>query len=115
MPRDLVTVELRLANVLDLTAPNVQLEWGLSAAALASDDLTACQEVGAAARRSGYEAIIYPSAAGAGENLVLFYDHLHPGSSAVLAAQTPIDAEAIPDLLPIPLLPRKRTNCPPPP
>ncbi len=97
MPRDLVTVELRLANVLDLTDTNIQTEWGVSAASLALDDFTACQEVAAAARRSGYEAIIYPSATGVGENIALFYDHLHPGSSAVIAAQTAIDPGAIPD------------------
>jgi RES domain-containing protein len=98
MPRDLVTVELRLANVLDLTDTNVQTEWGLNAATLASDDLVACQEVAAAARRAGYEAVIYPSATGAGENLALFYDHLHPGSSAVVARQRAIDPATIPDV-----------------
>lgn len=41
---------------------------------------TARQEVGRAARRDGYEAIRYPSAAGAGENLAVFLDRLHPGS-----------------------------------
>jgi RES domain-containing protein len=93
MPRDLVTVELRLANVLDLSDAN-----GLNAAMLASDDLVACQEVAAAARRAGYEAIIYPSATGTGENLALFYDHLHPGSSAVVAGQRAIDLETLPDV-----------------
>jgi hypothetical protein len=91
MPRDLVTVELQLAMVLDLTDPKVQAEWGLTARALASDAFIACQEVGAAARRAGYEAILYPSATGAGVNLALFYDRLRAGSHAVVAAQKPID------------------------
>jgi RES domain-containing protein len=95
MPRDMVTVELQLASVLDLTSTNVQSEWGLDATALASDDFVACQEVGAAARRAGYEAIIYPSATGAGENLALFFDRLHPGSYALVADQKPIDPAAL--------------------
>lgn len=96
MPRDLLTVELRLANVLDLTDPVVRAEWGLDANAVTSDDMTACQEVAAAARRAGYEAIRYTSATGEGENLALFYDRLHPGSSAVVTERIEIDPESSP-------------------
>jgi RES domain-containing protein len=92
----LLTVELRLANVLDLTDPVVRAEWGLDANAVTSDDMTACQEVAAAARRAGYEAIRYTSATGEGENLALFYDRLHPGSSAVVTERIEIDPESSP-------------------
>jgi RES domain-containing protein len=94
MPRDLLTVELRLANVLDLTDAAVRGEWGLEGESIASNDFTPCQEVAAAARRAGYEAIRYPSATGEGQNLALFYDRLHPGSSAAVTERRQIDPEA---------------------
>lgn len=95
MPRNLLTIEFRLTAVLDLTDAAVRAEWGLDIAQLKSDDLTACQEVAAAARRAGYEAILYPSATGSGENLALFFDRIHPGSSAVVTEQAEIDPESL--------------------
>ena len=55
LPRDLLTVELRLAKVLDLTDAAVRAEWGLHDDVVTDEDFTACQEVAAAARRAGYE------------------------------------------------------------
>jgi hypothetical protein len=85
-----------IRRVLDLTDPAVCVAWGLTAADLASNDHTRCQEVAAAAREDGYEAIRYASAAialeqqaareaeasdaAAADNLVIFADRLHPGS-----------------------------------
>jgi RES domain-containing protein len=97
MPRDLLTVDLRLAKVLDLTDANARTEWGLDANAVTSDDFTACQEVAAAARRAGYEAIRYPSATGKGQNLALFYDRIHPGSSAEITELRQFDVEEMLD------------------
>jgi hypothetical protein len=98
MPRDILTVELRLAKVLDLTNGDVRAEWGLDAGAVTSNDLTACQEVAAAARRAGYEAIRYASATGEGENLALFYDRIHPGSSAVVAERSELEPGELDEL-----------------
>lgn len=98
LPRSILTVDLRLGSVLDLTDPDVRAEWGLDEHTLAADDFTPCQEVGRAARREGFEAIRYPSATGAGKNLVVFLDRLHPGSRAqVVDAQTFEASDADPE------------------
>ncbi|MEX1257110.1 MAG: RES family NAD+ phosphorylase [Gemmatimonadota bacterium] len=80
VPRVVMTVEIRLSRLLDLTDAEVRTEWGLSEDDLASPDHEACHQVARAARRSGYEAILFPSATGTGTNLTVFLDRLHPGS-----------------------------------
>ncbi len=97
MPRDLLTVDLQLAKVLDLTDAAVRNEWGIHAIAITSDDYRPCQEIASAARRAGYEGIRYPSATGEGENVVVFLDRMHPGSHAVVVNQRPMDPEALPE------------------
>lgn len=81
LPRVLLAVVVELGRVLDLRDPEERARWGLEEESLSGDDHGPCQEVGRAARREGYEAILYPSAARArGMNLVVFLDRLHPGS-----------------------------------
>ncbi len=81
-------LRVHLERVLDLTDPRTAAAWGLSAGQLQSDDLVPCQEVARAARRNGYEAIRYPAASGAGENVAIFLDRLYAGSTvAVLTAE----------------------------
>jgi RES domain-containing protein len=72
LPRTLFAADARLQRVLDLACADVPL--------LGSDDWTACQGVARRARLAGYEAIRFPSATGAGENLAIFLDRLAPGS-----------------------------------
>ncbi len=81
LPRTMLQLRVNLERVLDLTDPSTATAWGLSAAQLRSDDLTPCQEVAGAARRNGYEAIRYPAASGTGENVAIFLDRLHAGST----------------------------------
>ena len=80
LPRTLFAAEARLQCVADLACPRGPAAWGLSAAALRSHDWTACQDVARRARAAGHEAIRFPSATGAGENLAIFLDRLAPGS-----------------------------------
>jgi RES domain-containing protein len=80
LPRTLFAAEARLQRVVDLACADGPGAWGLADAALASDDWTACQNVARHARMQGYEAIRFPSATGAGENLAIFLDRLAPGS-----------------------------------
>lgn len=82
-PRVMLTLDVRLGKVLDLTDPEVRREWDITPDDLASDDYTRCQEVARVARREGYEAIRYPSATGGGENLAIFYDRRRTGSYVV--------------------------------
>lgn len=84
LPRTMLRLRLDLERVLDLTDPNVATAWGLSAALFQADDLASCQEVARAARRAGYEAIRFPAASGTGENVAIFLDRLHAGSTVVV-------------------------------
>lgn len=78
LPRTILTLDVHLQRVLDLTDVGVCQAWGLSAEDLTSDDVGTCQEVGRSAWRAGYEAIRFPSATGTGTNLAVFLDRLHP-------------------------------------
>lgn len=91
LPRTLLTVDAKFRQVLDLTEPAVRREWGLEGEVLSADDLSACQEVGSAARRAGYEAIRFPSATGSGTNLAVFLDRLHPGSEIEVVDSRSLD------------------------
>jgi RES domain-containing protein len=80
LPRLMLTFELSVRRVLDLTDPAMRSAWGLSEENLAGDDYTRCREVARAARTDGIEAIRYPSARGRGINYAVFLDRLRPGS-----------------------------------
>lgn len=56
-PRVMLTLDVPLSNVLDLTDPVTRREWDITPEDLASDDYGRCQEVARVARREGYEAI----------------------------------------------------------
>jgi len=81
-PRVMLHVDVRLQHVLDLTDARIRQEWDVTEQDLASDHYARCQEVARVARREGYEAILYPSAAAEGDNLAVFYDQLRAGSWA---------------------------------
>jgi RES domain-containing protein len=59
--------------VLDLTDPRVRDALGLAEADLTSDDLGRCQALGDAAREAGLEGILAPSAALAGESILVVF------------------------------------------
>jgi RES domain-containing protein len=80
LPRTLFAAEARLQRVVDLACAEGPAAWDLPGSALASDDWSACQNVARRARTEGYEAIRFPSATGAGENLAIYLDRLAPGS-----------------------------------
>lgn len=94
LPRRILVVRAELQKVLDLTDPEVRSSWGLTADDLGSDDYRSCQEVAKAARRAGYEAIFFPSAADEeGRNLAVFGDRLRPGSDLEILETTPLRLE----------------------
>lgn len=80
LPRLLLSLDLVVRRLLDLTDGDVRKAWGLTSGDISSSDCTRCQEVARAARDHGYEAIRFPSARGAGENYAVFLDRLAPGS-----------------------------------
>ena len=80
LPRTLFAAEARVQRVVDLACRGGAADWGLTEAGLRADDWAACQLVARQARTMGYEAIRFPSATGAGENLAVFLDRLLDGS-----------------------------------
>ncbi len=87
-PRVMLRFDARLSHVYDLTHSPTMQAAGLTARELVphqddADDAghAACQSVARTARARGFEAIRYPSATGAGENLALFADRLRSGST----------------------------------
>lgn len=79
-PRILFAIEARLGRVLDRTLPGCAARYGLPQAAPDVWTWPACQEAARQARNEGIEAIRFRSLSGAGENLAIFLDPLHPGS-----------------------------------
>lgn len=80
-PRVMLSLDVTLQRVLDLTVSGVREEHGVTTDDLSSDDYSACQRLARDARVAGYDAILYPSATGAGVNLAIFFDALNPGST----------------------------------
>ena len=76
--KDLVTLQVGVARVLDLTVTAERDRFGITIDALTgdeADDLESCRLVADLARLQGYDAILSPSAALAGErNLNLYID-----------------------------------------
>lgn len=77
-PKDLVTLTVGVARVLDLTDARERKRFGVSLDTLAGDDeddLESCRLVADLARLAGYDAILSPSASLAGaRNLNLYID-----------------------------------------
>jgi RES domain-containing protein len=76
LPRKLCVVEVSLRKVLDLRSDAALARLGLSAGDLTSDDVRICQALGHAAKRSGAEGMLAPSATHHGDVLVIFVDNL---------------------------------------
>jgi RES domain-containing protein len=76
--RDLVSIEVRVDPVLDLTSPEVLRHVGIQAEMLTGDGddgLEVCRTLADLARQRGYHAILSPSAALSGAvNLNLYFD-----------------------------------------
>ena len=84
-PRRLATIHVRLSRVLDLTSDRVRASLGISEADLVADDPVIPRAIGEAAHHLGYEAVLAPSAAGAGRVLAIFVDNRAAGSLLELA------------------------------
>lgn len=80
-PRILLTVEVRVDRILNLTDVVTRELVGLTAADLGSaiGDYERCCEVGAAAFELGLKGVLAPAATGLGETLALYDEHLDAG------------------------------------
>jgi RES domain-containing protein len=84
-PRRLAMIHVRLSRVLDLTSDRVRASLGVSDADLVADDSVIPRAIGEAAHHLGYEAVLAPSAAGAGRVLAIFVDNRAADSLLELA------------------------------
>lgn len=87
VPEVILEIDGRLSRVFDLTRPDAQRHCGLTADELCAGDHGPCRRAGRALREEGYEAIRYPSAAGDGINLAVFWDRRQAESSLRLAGR----------------------------
>ena len=88
-------LEVRLNSVLDLTNPDVLQRMGITADLLIGSDLKVTREIARAARESGYEAMLVPSAADpASKNLVIFTDKLAVGPEVLSSRPIGLRANA---------------------
>jgi RES domain-containing protein len=95
LPRVEVRYRVSLQRLLDLRDADSLVRVGLVPDDVTSDDWTACQGVGEAAHRAGFEGILAPSAA-AGEVLVLFLDQIQRGSTVKVRSTRPLSPERVP-------------------
>lgn len=76
--RVLLTIDVSLQRVVNLSEPIEREEWGITKVDVVGD-WAPCQQLARSILHS-HEAIRYPSATGRGENLAIFYDRLREGS-----------------------------------
>jgi hypothetical protein len=69
-----------LQHVIDLRLDAHAEALGLDGGDMAADDPRSCQLVGEAAHHAGFEALLAPSATGAGDIAAVFLDRMLPGS-----------------------------------
>ena len=79
-PRDLVSIEVSLSKILDLTDNKIMQQIGIRENEIVGNDPALCLEISRLARRAGFEAILAPSATKKGSILVVFPDRLGPAS-----------------------------------
>jgi hypothetical protein len=79
-PRNLLSCDVAVSDILDLRDPRSQVRVGLNIEALRSpvDEYAACQRVGQAAHQLDLHGIIAPAASAMGETLALFEEKLAP-------------------------------------
>lgn len=75
-------IKVRVAKALDLTDPSTTDKLGVLQEDLVSYDWPFTQDLGRAARRAGFDALVVPSAAGDHDNLVVFKDLLADDETA---------------------------------
>lgn len=79
--RFVYSIELTLANVLDLSDAAVLQRVGLDDQDLADDDHTACREVGAATAWLEHDGLLVPSARSKAHTLVIYPAHQAPDAT----------------------------------
>jgi len=86
-------ITVRVAKALDLTDPFTREVLGMRQQDLVSDEWSLTQDVGRAARRAGFDALVVPSPAGDHQNLVVFKDLLGDDETAETDRVAPAPSE----------------------
>jgi RES domain-containing protein len=86
-PTVVLEAEARFERVLDLRDPDAVKLWGLEPSDICGEDHGPCQRAARAIREGRYEAIRCASAAGEGENLVVYWDRRTPASELRLVGR----------------------------
>lgn len=90
-------IKVRVTRVIDLTDPSTRDKLGIQEEELISSDWSLTQDLGRAARRAGFDALIVPSAAGDYRNLVIFKDLLSDEETAAADRVEPASEEPKPE------------------
>lgn len=86
-PRDLVSIEVKVVNVFDLTDPHILKELGINDRDLVDDSdasMELCRVIADYARSRGNSAILSPSAAAKGEKNLSVYIDVGPAGDLTL-------------------------------
>lgn len=86
-------IAVRVTKALDLTDPSTRDKLGIQQEDLVSNEWGVTQDLGRAARRAGFDALIVPSAAGDHHNLVIFSDLLGDDETAETEGVAPAPQE----------------------
>jgi len=85
LPRDLLSYDVELEDVIDLRELEAQETVGLKDIEGELTPLKLCQDIGAVANHLGREGVLAPSAAGSGLTLAVFIERLGPTSRCSLS------------------------------
>jgi RES domain-containing protein len=96
LPRDLFTIQVNGASVIDFTEPGALERVELATVDIESDDWTPCQTVGGVAHFLGLQGILAPSSTGEGVVLAVFEGKLGTDQLVVVRSQAlaPLLAES---------------------
>ncbi len=83
-PRRVVELEVEFEKMADLTRASTRRRLGITLGDMRGDDLSKCQRLAARLREEGWQAILYPSAAGKGTHMVVFPDRLPRNAMRVM-------------------------------
>lgn len=87
-------IKVRVGRVLDFTDPSTRDKLRILQGDLVSDDWDLTQDLGRAARRAGFDALVVPSAAGDYRNVVVFKDLLADDETAETERVEPMPQES---------------------
>ena len=84
LPRDLHVIRCLALETLDLSDRGARRDVGITLRDISSRDWAVCQEVGGTVAYLGFQAVLAPSASGAGNVLAVYEQNLRRGQLTVI-------------------------------